>query len=287
MKGLIAGIPFVLFALVPMRSQTVQKPSFEVSSVKAIQLRSAVGPVRVSTSGDRFTASNATVRSLLAFAYRGADGRPLSYADIIGVPDWAEMQRFDVEAKASEAAQPEQMQLMVQALLADRFQLRVHWTQREGADIFNLVITKDGPKLKLSDDQSAPPAAPPSVSSKASELPPRGQMRQTANMATGAPSVTVVGAAVPIKPDIVGMLQAYAGRPIIDKTGLKGLFDFQLRFVLNSGPIPGTQQLPAASEPAGPTIFTALQEQLGLKLESGKGSVEVLVIDSVQKPTEN
>ena len=113
--------------------------------------------------------------------------------------------------------------------------------------------------------------------------PPRGQTRTIANPAGGTLLLTVSGSAAPIAPDLVNLLQGFARRPVVDKTGLKGLFDFRLQFVMEASATPAIP----ASEPGAPSFFTAVQEQLGLKLESAKSAVEVLVIDFAQKPSAN
>src|SRR5207249_420833 len=222
------------------------------------------------------------------------------------------------------ALSQDQMQLMLQSLLEDRFQLKVHSEKRE-VPTYNLVVAKNGPKMKLSEDQSRPipqgtppppPCTPPSATDATAgqrgippPFDPRGPTPRGVTRMSGSPSggMTMTATAVPIS-TLVNMLQGWAGRPIIDKTDLKGLFDFKLQFSPEGlpnlptpfGPIPGPGPGPGggpagnagptappalASDPA-PSLFTAIQE-LGLKLESTKGPVEVLVIDSVQKPTEN
>jgi uncharacterized protein (TIGR03435 family) len=269
-----------------------QQPVFEVASIKPSRPGPAGGVPRVAADGRRFIASNATLRMLLQFAYRPADGRALRNADLIGAPDWTDTNRFDIEAKAADGVPPmppEQMQRMVQSLLMDRFQLRTHWDQRDNMDIYNLVVAKDGSKLTPSEDQAPPDVgASIAVPFSPSSFPPRGQVRNLVNPSGGIMLVTASGAAVPVSPDLVGVLQGYARRPVVDKTNLKGLFDFRLQFVLDTGTTgPVIQAAPAASDPSGASFFTALQEQLGLRLEPSKGTIEVLVVDSVQKPSEN
>jgi uncharacterized protein (TIGR03435 family) len=235
-----------------------------------------------------------------------------------------ESERYDVQAKADcsgGAVSREQMQLMVRSLVEERFQLKAHMETRE-LPIYNLVVAKDGPKIKRSEDQTpvtrtqaqppqlcaplpAAPATPPVP------LVPPGQRGSPFDPNSPAPRgfmggmfsssmFMLRGSAVPLS-NMIGMMQQQVGRPVIDKTELTGLYDFVLRFSpegltsfgglpapspppLQGGAAPATGTAPAA-EPL-PSIFTALQE-VGLRLESTKGPVEVLVIDSVQKPTEN
>jgi uncharacterized protein (TIGR03435 family) len=325
--GKVALIIFAFaFAVVPLLSQTAakQKPSFEVVSIKpsapSLGIRGG-GP-----RGDRYSMVGATLRTLLQNGFSRANNTPLGgQLQVINAPNWIDSDRYDIDAKAdcSGGILPrEQMQLMVQSMLEDRFQLKSHMETRE-LPIYNLVIGKDGPKIKKSEDQTPSPfaaAGPPQPCGPAPAAPPpplppppapgqpfdfsrlpRGAMVMMMNPTTG---MTMQASGVPLT-NLVGMLQQQAGRPIIDKTDLKGLFDFKLNFLpenqpnfgpgppggLGPGPGPATigpapAPTTAAADPI-PSVFTAIQEQLGLRLESAKGPVEVLVIESVQKPTEN
>jgi uncharacterized protein (TIGR03435 family) len=271
--------------IVPLLAQTLPaaQPSFDVVSVKPSAPnppgRPGVPP-RVAVEGVRFVASNAQLRMLLQYAYRPQSGGTLRYGDILGVPDWADRQAFDVEAKAADrrdGVSPEQMRSMAKSLLADRFQLKAHWETREMAT-YNLVTGKNGIKLKSSQDQSlnAVPAQ--------AGAPPHGVVRQIARPSASGIFLTLTGDAVPME-TLVSTLQSSAGRPVFDKTGLSGLFDVKLEFMLETN---GGNAPPAApADPSGPTLVTAIEEQLGLRLESSKGPVEVLVIDSVARPSEN
>jgi uncharacterized protein (TIGR03435 family) len=215
----------------------------------------------------------------------------------------------------------EQIQFMVRSMLQDRFGLKAHMETREG-QVYNLVVAKSPPKIKVSQDQTPIPQrgfAPRQPCNPVPEPPanpapaflgpnqpgnpwdpdnpaPRGFL----GMSFGPAGITLRGSAASIS-SMMGMLQIYAGRPIIDKTDLNGLFDFSLHFsqegLFNpdgrpmgsaSAPIPAPGALPGAATAADPvpSLFNAIQE-LGLKLESAKGPVEVLVVESVQKPTEN
>lgn len=275
-------------AFAPLKS--FSQPSFEVASVKANGPGRPSGPPRVAADGHRFVASNATLLMLLQFAYRPDDNRTLRNAEIIGAPKWAGSEFFNIEAKIAGDAAPistQDMQGMVRSLLADRFQLKAHWEKRDNMETFNLVVAKGGPKLKLSEDQT-PPAidAQPSVPFNPSALPPRGQTRTIAKPTGGTIVLTFSGAAVPITPDLLSALQSYARRPVVDRTGLKGLYDFSLEFFLDPGTA-GPAPTAAAADPVGLSLFPALQDELGLSLEPSKGTVQVLIIDSVQRPSEN
>jgi uncharacterized protein (TIGR03435 family) len=292
--------------------------------------------------------SNVPLRMLVQMGYQRTVGLAPGQLQISGAPGWMDSDPYDVQAKADCSAGPiprEQMQLMIQSLLEERFQMKAHFETRE-LPIYNLVVIKEG-KMKPSEDQTppapfAPPGITPTLCGPAPAFPPPGAGPRSAGPGAtpfgprGAPfdparppdaprgammmmmnptsGMTMSAAAVPLG-NLIGMLQGQAGRPIIDKTDLKGLFDIKLNFSMEGlptppglggfvppppgaagaagvavagGPVgPGGGPAPAAAAEPVPSLFTALQEQLGLKLESTKGPVEVLVIDSVQKPTEN
>jgi len=319
------------FAVIPLLSQTApsEKPSFEVISIKpsAPNLGIRGGGPR----GDRYTMSGASLRMLLQQGYSKANNMPLGgQLQIIGGPSWIDSDRYDINAKADCSGGTitrEQLQLMIQSMLEDRFQLKSHMETRE-LPIYNLVVGKDGPKMKKSEDQTPPPfmaAGPPLPCGPAPAVPPavlpppppppapgqpgapfnfsslpRGAMVLMMNPTSG---MTMAASGAPIT-NLIGMLQQQAGRPVIDKTDLKGLFDFKLNFLPENLPngfgpgnpfllpggapvaTPGALTPSTATDPV-PSLFTAVQEQLGLRLESAKGPVDVLIVDSVQKPTEN
>jgi uncharacterized protein (TIGR03435 family) len=153
--------------------------------------------------------------------------------------------------------------------LADRFQLKTHWEIRE-MPVYDLVVAKGGPKLKASTDASL--LKPPQTIGMPS---PSGAV----TLKITQPSMAIAGLGT--------LLQGYAGRPVKDKTNLTGNYEIVLQFVFEASLAETPVGAPSASDPSGPSIFTAVQEQLGLKLESARGPVEVLVIDSVSRPTEN
>jgi uncharacterized protein (TIGR03435 family) len=188
------------------------------------------------------------------------------------------------------------MWLAVQSLLEDRFQLRTHYEMRE-LPVYNLVVGKNGAKIKLSEDQTPTnPADQRGTPFNPSARPPRGTMRVTGMPSPSTQTIllTISATALPLS-QFINVLQDYAGRPVVDKSGITGLFDLRLQFALetpsilsSAAPPTGGQVAPAlASDPPGPSLFTAIQEQLGLKLDSAREPVQVLVIDNVQKPSEN
>jgi uncharacterized protein (TIGR03435 family) len=238
----------------------------------------------------------------MQFAY-SKEGLLLPSDQIIGGPDWLDTDHFDIEAKPQgdpSLISGEQTRLMVQSLLEDRFQLKVHHELRQ-LPVYNLVVAKNGPKLKLSDDQKPPV---PGNNRSQADTPSKGPQgvsephRGGTALIRGRTCTILAGKAIPINTVDSAMLTSLPtllqgvleqagldktdlkGWPVVDKTGLKGSFDIELQFT------PDTLG-PAPPDACGPSLFTALEEQLGLKLESARGPVEVIVIDSVSKPSEN
>ena len=278
-------------AAVSVASQTtpVRKPSFDVVSVKPNKLGGP--PVRMGTQGKRFIAENYPLILLIQFAYRPLSG-VLLREHVIGGPSWINSDRFDIDARVdmdTRAIPTEQAWLMVQTLLEDRFKLKVHRETRQ-LPVYDLVVARDGVKMKRSEDQ-----APPNFDDQVDETfnlsapPPRGEA-----FTTRSPSgeTVLTGTAIGISPNLstrrphsllphglTTLLSANISRAVIDKTNLKGLFDFRLQFTPDN--------LLGNPDASGGSIFTAVQEQLGLKLESSKGPIEVIVIDSVERPSEN
>ncbi|HWB84042.1 MAG TPA: TIGR03435 family protein [Bryobacteraceae bacterium] len=269
---------------------SAQKPSFEVVSVrinKSGSNNSSMGP-----RGSRLVATNVTLRTLLMYAYRPPKGSLLD-AQIVGGPDWTRTSHFDIEAKTEgDARVPpgEQTRAMVQSLLEDRFQLKVHRETRE-LPVYNLVLTKKGPKL--SEDQTPPDQrqALISVVSQGARLSPlpRGALR----MITGPTTTALIGTAIPIS-TVIELLQGQSDRIIVDKSEFHKLIDVHIEFSQNLAAAPPGPSVPGPIESGiheisnqfEPSLFTAVQEA-GLKLEPGKAPLEALVIDSVQLPSEN
>jgi uncharacterized protein (TIGR03435 family) len=266
-----------------------QKSTFEIASIKINKsgsLNSSIGPL-----GDRFVATNVTLGTLLIYAYRPIHSY-FGDSQIIGAPQWAKVERFDIQAKLEGDAPVlpgEQTNTKLRSLLEDRFQLRVHRDTRD-VPVYNLVLTKKGPKL--SEDQTPPDRRHSlmRVISQGTELGPvpRGQL----TMITGPTTTTIIGTAIPIHP-LLEMLQPQSDRIIVDNTGFDRLIDVHLEFNQDvAASLPGVEGVgireSGATDPNGfgPSLFTAIQE-VGLKLKPGKAPMEVLVIDSVQQPSEN
>ena len=175
---------------------------------------------------------------------------------------------------------------MVQSLLEDRFQLKAHREKRE-VPVYELVVAKGGPKIKLSEDQTAPDAQQSGITFATGEEEDfrplkRGAMRLT----TGYLNRILSANAVQIS-TLVTLLQSSSDRIILDKTSLTDRFDIHLRFHHDNNFVIETPNGPVSPwDPPAPSIFTAIQE-LGLKLEPAKAPLDVVVIDSLQKPSEN
>lgn len=261
---------------------SASSPSFEVASIKPN--RAGDNMVRLMFAPDGLSGNGLPVRMLIGFAYNMKDFQ------ISGGPGWIDSERYDIEAKMDESTIAalkkltpeqaiEQRRLMVRSLLVERFKLKVSHSNKE-LPIYALVVAKNGPKLTKSADAPSGPGGPGAPGGPG----PRGMMRfQMGELnATGAPISLLVDS-----------LAREVGRTVVDKTGLEGRYDFTLHWnsdrqgLSAAGPADANQGPAPSSDSSGPSIFTALQEQLGLKLESQKGPVETLVIESVERPSEN
>jgi uncharacterized protein (TIGR03435 family) len=244
-----------------------QQPVFEVASVRPSKTGSPMFGVGVGRSSSQ----SVTLRMLMTVAYRVQDFQ------ISGGPAWVGSARFDVEARAENPnADPDQVRLMLQSLLKDRFKLKLRRETKE-SPIYALVAAKEGPDMKLSADQTSPSVNGPS---------PQGTLNR-GNIRIGAGSL--VGNAVTMAL-FTKMLSQRLDHTIIDRTNLTGRFDLRLQWTPGVGETPfdpGGNPLSPAADTSGPSIFAALQEQLGLELKSTKGPVEVLVIDHAEKPDAN
>jgi uncharacterized protein (TIGR03435 family) len=294
----------IVAAALPVFSQgpAETKPSFEVAAVKP----SAPGTrMKVATQpGGRFVANDVPLALMIAAAYRVRDYQ------IIGAKGWIMTDRWSLEAKTAEGTVdppsatppflnvPDIMAVRLRSLLEDRFELKTHRETRE-MQVYTLNVGKDGSKLKAVDPPAATPGDPVAPPAGARPpLRPNGTIPENFAPPPGATLAgpgTILASAITMD-QIVLLLGRLMDGPVIDKTGLRGYFNVRLQFDPETAPRralgatpANTPEVtpPAAGDPAGPSLFTALQEQLGLKLEPRKEPVEVLVIDSAQKPTEN
>jgi uncharacterized protein (TIGR03435 family) len=279
----------LLLALIVMLQGTAPRPSFEVASIRP----AAVGtrPRQAVEPGGRFVVTGLPLQMIIGFAYRGQD------IDGGGLPGWARTDLWDIQAKAPQGAlpatrtlsltEPDPMAPFVQSLLEDRFQLRMHRETREKS-VYELTIAQGGLKIKRSEDQSSPVLPQPGAGAPPQGGAPRGGTLMGPGL--------VAGNAIAF-PDLVGILSAVLGRNVIDKTGLTGRYDFKLEWTPDMtsntgvGPFarggPLAPQTPVSSDAASVSVFANIEDQLGLKVNSARATVEVTVIDSVQKPSEN
>jgi uncharacterized protein (TIGR03435 family) len=252
------------------------------------------GPFRFGLQpGGRFTVTQMPVSSLITMAYG------IQRFQLVGGPGWMTTDRFDINAIAEDVpvqppvpGTPNRMQLLLRSLLKERFALVSHNETRE-LPLSYLVVARDdrklGERLRPSavdcralmagrGREGGPPPAPPAPP-KPGEIPPCGM---TAGLGR------VMGGSVPMSM-LASMLSNLLNRPVYDRTDLTGNFEIQLEYTPDQMPqIPQGATLPPGftlPSPDGPSLNTALQEQLGLKLEATRGPVEVLVIDAVEQPT--
>ena len=264
-------------------AQSSSRPTFEVASVKPSP-NCRPTPNAGALPG-RLELPCITTRMLIQAAYGGFSGEKLNarYLEAVGGPGWIDNEWYQVSAKAQGNPSASQMMgPMLQALLEDRFQLRVHIEAKQ-SPIYALTVTKAG-KLPLAKDGSCVPIDPNKMSASGPSV-PTPKYCGSPSMRMSAGGLLVVEVPGVTMEEFAGrLLTAYVGRPIIDrpvidKTGLTGRFDIHLEFARES--------LSSATSDDKPSIFVALSEQLGLKLTSGKASVDVIVVDSVMKPTAN
>jgi len=278
-------------------------PTFDVTSVKPNKSGPGGPSMLQNQPGGRFTATNVPVRPLIQNAYR------LQSFQLVGGPAWLDTERFDIVAKGSgdlaaplspvfgvqQSNDPTPMQFAMRALLADRFKLVVHHETRE-LPIYALVLARTDKKLGPGIHPSGVDCAALAAARGRVGAPPPGppplDQRPVCGMRMGFGNLSVGGMSLS---QLASALSGSLGRTVLDQTGLVGAFDVDLTWTPDQMPqrapgTPGDQPVTVNGitvDPNGPSVFTALQEQLGLKLDSTKGPMEVLVIDSAERPTED
>jgi uncharacterized protein (TIGR03435 family) len=235
-------------------------PSFEVATIKPSDPAIPGNWFRV--NGRNFTTHNISLTGLIKFAYG------VQQKQILNQPDWMDKDTYDISAVPNAEGRPNDKQWkgMLQKLLADRFQLKFHHDQRE-LPVFALTLGKDGAK-NMAENTSG------------GDLP--GMFFQ------GTPGGIMLPARNATMKDFTGLLQEVVlDRPVVDQTGLKGRYDFTVKWAPDEsqfgGHVPPASDLPDAP----PSLFTAVQEQVGLKIEPTKAMVDVLIVDHVEKPSAN
>jgi uncharacterized protein (TIGR03435 family) len=275
MKSTLAAMALFSFGAFAQPA-AAPRPQFEVASIKLNKSAGGFSLARPSPGG-RFTLTNIPLQFALVIAYRIKDFQ------LSGAPAWLAQERYDIEAKAEGNPSLDAMLPMLQALLEDRLQLKFHKETKE-LPIYTLVVAKTG-KLHESEGECPPMpnGLPPPPEPGKLPSPPCGGIFRTPGH--------VVGQKVAMA-QLTDLLSNMAGRIVVDKTGLQGKYDINLDFTPEQSqlqpPPGGDPGIPVPRpDPNGPSLFTAVQEQLGLKLESQKGPVEIMVIDHVERPSEN
>jgi uncharacterized protein (TIGR03435 family) len=303
-------------AALTITAQSPPAPAFDVTSVKR---NTSTGPMTIRNAPGNFSAVNMPLRQLIRIAYQ------MQEFQLTDVPDWANTDRFDVEGRFDPAAIPPPgptpqappMMLMLRGLLRDRFGLVARVETRELPILALKVARTDGrlgPQLKPSavdcaalgrggpppggrgggsiadgrpggpppEGRGLPPLPPPGTPFSLGERPVCGDRTGFGQMLTGG---------TPMSRLATQILTQLTGRLVVDKTGLTGAYDIDLKWTptpdqLPQGPPPPGFELPPI-DPNGPSLFTALQEQLGLRLDAERGPVQVLVVEKLIPPTEN
>jgi len=284
--GVFAVAVLLVAAAYGLFGQSDAHPAFQMASIKRntsnwsepTHHRMDVHP----ELGGRLTAHNAPLALLIQRAYA------VQAFQVVGGPAWINSPGYDIEAKPKGHTDRKQMWLMLQTLLADRFRLRLHRETRE-LPVYDLMAVKSGPKLPAPKDVrciSRPPDAP----TPPPHIPGQVDCGYVAGPFLGSSGLRLEGSKVHMA-DLIRQLAVVLDRPVLDKTEFTGEFDLNLSFTADEATMglpgfggpgdPGGTRL--RTNPKLPNIFTALEEQLGLKLVPAKGPVEVLVIDQVEQ----
>jgi uncharacterized protein (TIGR03435 family) len=246
----------------PPKPMTATDPSFEVATIKLSPPDQPGKLFTVTGGGRQFKTINTTMNDLIGFAYG------MHPKEVINAPDWFDKDKFDILAQPDAEGMPSQAQLktMLQKLLVSRFQLTFHKDTQE-LSVYEIVVGKDGAKLTAS---AGDPNGLPGLGF-------RGLGDLIVRNATMA--------------DFAGLMQgAVLDKPVVDHTGLKGKFDFTLKWTPDQSQFEtfgGVKNPPADTADAPPDLYTAIQQQLGLKIDTTKAPTDVMVIDKVSKPTPN
>jgi len=256
---LFASALFLTFASASFAEPTTpSRLTFEVASIKPSQSGTGIYTIKPLPGGSGYTAQNAPVKLMISLMYK------VPMRQIVGGPDWINTDPYDVEARADHAYSVDDLHAMFQNLLADRFNLKFHKETREGP-VYALTVDKSGLKMKADGTGQAMgiPIVPAGIG-------------------------TFKGTQVPMQylSYWLGQQLQYDGRPVVDETGLSVSYDFTLSFAPQLPPNVSSDKLPVEMQEL-PSIFDAVKQQLGLKLEAAKGPVEYFVIDHIDKPSAN
>jgi uncharacterized protein (TIGR03435 family) len=270
--AIVGSLTFTALVFGQIMAGGVKTPTYDVVAIKPDK---AGGGMRMMWSPDRYSAENTTLKLMMKYAYNFRTDDHIS-----GLPGWADSFHFDMEAKMDSDAvatlqklpmveQVEQRRWMMQQVLADRFRLKVR-RETKNLSMYALVVVKDGFKLKEADPNDTYPngiKGADGVSHAGMFLIGDGRMQaQAIPMSTFADDLSM-----------------QVERQIVDRTGLTGKYDIQLKWA----PEEERQDAGSTAKDSGPSLFIVLQEQLGLRLESIKGPVDTIVVDHVEMPSEN
>jgi len=264
--GRIAVIGLLALPCVPAQAQNGAPPIFEVASVKSSASGDRPNPSRSFLPGGRFTATDLTVRDLLLIAY------DIPRILVSGGPGWIDSTKYNIDAKAeNQNARSGELKRMLQALLADRFKLVLRRETKE-LPVYTLMASKNGPKLKKAEERACSEVVGFSAIANGT----------LCHYFLGGQSAGLTGYTVNMQ-DLADALTLRLERVVLDTTGITGTFDIKTS--------PWTSITVGGREPAsdanGASLFAVLEEQLGLKLESGKAPVETLVVEHVEAPSGN
>ncbi|HXW13657.1 MAG TPA: TIGR03435 family protein, partial [Terriglobia bacterium] len=246
----------------PARMAADAKPAFEVATIKPHD--PAQQGQTITLRGNEIITTNVTVHDLINLAYW------LHHNQLTGGPAWAQSDKWDMAGKPDAPGQPsvDQMKMMIQKLLADRFQLKFHFEKRD-LPVYAFRIAKTGAKIIRSQDD------------------PKGYPSWNFGRTAAGTALTFRNSPMT---QVTAVLQNFLDKPVVDQSDLSLRYDFTVTFTLDPAQAArlGAAPTPVADNPdAAPDVFSAFQQQLGLKLESTKAPVDVMVIDQVEKPSEN
>jgi uncharacterized protein (TIGR03435 family) len=264
-------------------------PKYDVATIKPAQ--GSDMRIAFMFTPDGISLSGVQLQMMLREAFHVEDDH------IIGAPGWVKTTRYDVQAKVAPEDAPklgklkiDERRSMLLPLLVERFNLKYHHETRELPG-YELVVAKGGPKMKMSEiqDSAAPKPGDPGANPKPGEPAPTTGPRRMLRM-MGRGQVEAEGSNTQM---LARVLSQQLGRTVVDKTGLSSNYDYKLSWTPDDAPPPmaggaeGGPPKEVTSDSTGPSLLTALQEQLGLKLESTKGMADVIVIDHIDQPSEN
>jgi uncharacterized protein (TIGR03435 family) len=288
-SSLVLGTLLVIVPLSAQRDDSAAAPRFEVASIKPNKSHTGTRGISVQPGG--LAVTDLTVREIIAFAY--GIPNPLRYTRISGGPKWLDTERFDIRAKAAGTASTERLRVMLRGLLADRLRLLIRETTAN-VPIYALIMARRdgtlGRGLRRTPDIDCA-----ALFASGRELQPLPRDPKDVPLCIIMAEPGIVSARSRTISDLVtvAFARVIQDRVVVDRTGLTGNYDVRLEWTPDPKPfetandLPPGLPVPPPPTAGGPSIFTAIQEQLGLKLESQRGPVDVHMIDRVDRPSED